>query len=186
MKLIVGIGGASGAPYARRLLEVLRDRKDVDPSVVFSVNGRQCWEQEVGTDPRSLGFPVYGHRDFRAPFASGSAGYQAMGNSIDLLEMGSQDKDAILRELRSTMNQVRKATEIISHLRTFGRAAHVSREPVAIKEVILRSISLMQEQFRLRQIQLDLDLGEGDGPIVIGNAIRLEQVLINLLTNAVK
>ncbi|MEQ8785313.1 MAG: ATP-binding protein [Pirellulaceae bacterium] len=107
-----------------------------------------------------------------------------VGNSIDLLEMGSQDKDVVLRELRSTMHQVRKATEIISHLRTFGRAAHVSREPVSIKEVILRSISLMQEQFRLRQIQLHLDLGEGEGPTVIGNAIRLEQVFINLLTNA--
>jgi C4-dicarboxylate-specific signal transduction histidine kinase len=107
-----------------------------------------------------------------------------VGNSIDLLEMGSQDKEAVLRELRSTKNQVRKATEIISHLRTFGRAAHITREPVAIKEVILRSISLLQEQFRLRQIRLELDLGEGEGPTVIGNAIRLEQVLINLLTNA--
>jgi C4-dicarboxylate-specific signal transduction histidine kinase len=107
-----------------------------------------------------------------------------VGNSIDLLEMKAEDKDVILRELRNTMLQVRKATEIISHLRTFGRAAHVSREPVAIKDVILRSISLMQEQLRLRQIQLELHLGEGDGPIVIGNAIRLEQVLINLLTNA--
>jgi 4-hydroxy-3-polyprenylbenzoate decarboxylase len=78
MKLVVGIGGASGAPYARRLLEVLRGRADVEPAVVFSVNGRQCWDLEVGTDPRDLGFPVYGHRDFRAPFASGSAGYEDM------------------------------------------------------------------------------------------------------------
>jgi C4-dicarboxylate-specific signal transduction histidine kinase len=43
---------------------------------------------------------------------------------------------------------------------------------------------LLQEQFRLRQIQLDLDLPADDGPRVIGNAIRLEQVFINLLTNA--
>jgi C4-dicarboxylate-specific signal transduction histidine kinase len=107
-----------------------------------------------------------------------------VGNAIDLLEMKIEDKPAILRELRNTMLQVRKATEIISHLRTFGRAAHISREPVAINEVILRSISLMQEQLRLRQIQLDLDLGEAEGPTVFGNAIRLEQVFINLLTNA--
>lgn len=77
-KLVVGIGGASGAPYARRLLEHLATRDDVDPAVVFSVNGRQCWAQEVGTDPRSFGFPVYGHRDFNAPFASGSAGFHTM------------------------------------------------------------------------------------------------------------
>ncbi len=107
-----------------------------------------------------------------------------IGNAADLLEMKVEDRSAILRELRNAMLQVRKATEIISHLRTFGRAAHVSRVPVALKEVILRSLSLMQEQFRLRQIHLDLNLPEDDGPRVIGNAIRLEQVFINLLTNA--
>lgn len=78
MKLVVGIGGASGAPYARRLLEHLRTRDDVEPAVVFSVNGRQVWAQEEGTDPRRFGFPVYGHRDFNAPFASGSALYRDM------------------------------------------------------------------------------------------------------------
>jgi len=78
LKLVVGIGGASGAPYARRLLEHLAERDDVDPAVVFSVNGRQVWAHEIGTDPRQFGFPVWGHRDFNAPFASGSAGYRAM------------------------------------------------------------------------------------------------------------
>jgi C4-dicarboxylate-specific signal transduction histidine kinase len=106
-----------------------------------------------------------------------------VGNAIDLLQMNNEDGPAILRELRNTMLQVRKATAIISHLRTFGRAAHVSRVAVCIKAVVLRSISLMQEQLRLRQVQLDLDLPDDD-PNVIGNAIRLEQVFINLLTNA--
>lgn len=78
MKLVVGIGGASGAPYARRLLDHLAVRDDVEPAIVFSVNGRQVWAQEIGTDPRSYGFPVYGHRDFHAPFASGSALYRHM------------------------------------------------------------------------------------------------------------
>jgi C4-dicarboxylate-specific signal transduction histidine kinase len=107
-----------------------------------------------------------------------------VGNAIDLLEMKVDDRPAILRDLQSAMLQVRKATEIITHLRTFGRAAHVSRVPVAIKEVIHRSVSLVKEQLRLRQIQLNMDLPEDDDPQVIGNAIRLEQVFINLLTNA--
>jgi C4-dicarboxylate-specific signal transduction histidine kinase len=107
-----------------------------------------------------------------------------VGNAIDLLEMKVDDRAAILRDLQNTMLQVRKATEIITHLRTFGRAAHISRVPVDIKEAIVRSVSLMQEQLRLRQIRLDLNLPSDDRPMVIGNAIRLEQVFINLLTNA--
>ena len=41
----------------------------------------------------------------------------------------------------------------------------------------------MQEQLRLRQIEVVLDLCPED-PIVTGNAIQLEQVFINLITNA--
>src|SRR5204863_807716 len=44
-----------------------------------------------------------------------------IGNVIDLIELGPVDKERILRDLEHAMQQVRKATEIISHLRTFGR-----------------------------------------------------------------
>src|SRR3989440_6332868 len=66
-----------------------------------------------------------------------------IGNVIDQVELGKADPQLILHELHSAMQQVYKATEIISHLRTFGRVASVSREPVAINQVIERAISLM-------------------------------------------
>jgi len=81
------------------------------------------------------------------------------------------------------MQQVGKATEIISHLRTFGRAAPFSREPISLRQVIERALSLMREQLRLREIEVALHLGPEE-PVVVGNPIQLEQVFINLLTNA--
>jgi phosphoglycerate-specific signal transduction histidine kinase len=68
------------------------------------------------------------------------------------------DPQRILQELHSAMRPVRKATEIISHLRTFGRAASVSFEPVAVNQVIERAISLIQEQLRLRQIEATIEM----------------------------
>jgi len=108
-----------------------------------------------------------------------------IGNAIDLIELGLEEAnhERTLHELHSAMQQVRKATEIISHLRTFGHAASVSREPVGITQVIRRALSLMQEQLRLRQIEVQLQVPEEE-VLVIGNAIQLEQVFINLLTNA--
>jgi C4-dicarboxylate-specific signal transduction histidine kinase len=105
-----------------------------------------------------------------------------VGNAIDLIQLELADPDPIVRELRNATQQVGKATEIISHLRTFGRVAPVTREPVSIHQVIERALSLMQEQLRLRDIEVVLDLA---GPaLVMANAIQLEQVFINLLTNA--
>ena len=106
-----------------------------------------------------------------------------VGNAIDLIEHGVMDMEQLVRELRYATQQVRKATEIISHLRTFGRAAPLSREPIALRQVIERALALMREQLRLREINVAVDLGTKE-PVVLGNAIQLEQVFINLLTNA--
>jgi len=106
-----------------------------------------------------------------------------VGNAVDLIELAVTDKAPVVRELDHAMQQVRKATEIISHLRTFGRAAPASREALFLRPVIERALSLMQEQLRLREIEVTVDLGPEE-PVVVGNFIQLEQVFINLLTNA--
>lgn len=106
-----------------------------------------------------------------------------VGNAIDLVELDALDKERLLHELHQTMQQVHKAAEIISHLRTFGRAAPVTRTPVVINDVLSQALSLISEQLRIRQITVDLQLCS-ENPIVVGNAIQLEQVFINLLTNA--
>jgi 4-hydroxy-3-polyprenylbenzoate decarboxylase len=80
LKLVVAVGGASGAPYARRLLEVLaaQPAELVQTHVVFSKSGHQVWAEEVGTPYSELPFRKWDARDFRAPFASGSGGFDAM------------------------------------------------------------------------------------------------------------
>jgi 4-hydroxy-3-polyprenylbenzoate decarboxylase len=81
MKLVFGISGASGAPYARRLLMHLRELPpSAAPSVelVLSRTAEQVWELECGGNPRDLGLPTYDGRNYNAPFASGSARYDAM------------------------------------------------------------------------------------------------------------
>jgi C4-dicarboxylate-specific signal transduction histidine kinase len=106
-----------------------------------------------------------------------------VGNATDLIEHGVMDMEQIVRELRCASQQVRKATEIISHLRTFGRAAPLRREPIPLRQVIERALALMREQLRLREIDVAVDLGSKE-LVVLGNPIQLEQVFINLFTNA--
>lgn len=80
-KIVVGITGASGAPYAKRLLAVLKHRVetvgDVEVGVCLSATAAEVWQLECGEDLKPE-FPTWGLRDYRAPFASGSAGWDAM------------------------------------------------------------------------------------------------------------
>lgn len=105
-----------------------------------------------------------------------------VGNAIERLTRG-EDREQAVDDLHEAVEQLRRATEIISHLRTFGRAASVQLERVEVREIVTRALSFVQEQLRLRDIELDLDLEE-HGTQVDGNPIQLEQVVINLLTNA--
>ncbi len=82
-KIVVGITGASGAPYAKRLLswldERVRTRDDVEVGVCLSATAPEVWKLECGGELRgALPFPSWGMRDYGAPFASGSAGWHAM------------------------------------------------------------------------------------------------------------
>jgi 4-hydroxy-3-polyprenylbenzoate decarboxylase len=85
-KLVVGITGASGAPYAKRLLDVLarvrREQGGLELAVCLSSTAPEVWALECGGDVRehvrSLDVPCWGLRDYKAPFASGSAGWSAM------------------------------------------------------------------------------------------------------------
>jgi 4-hydroxy-3-polyprenylbenzoate decarboxylase len=85
-KIVVGITGASGAPYAKRVVEALVERRrshgDLEVAACLSETAPEVWALECGGDVRealaAVDVPCFGLRDYRAPFASGSAGWHAM------------------------------------------------------------------------------------------------------------
>lgn len=81
-KIIVAVTGASGAIYAKRLLLKLQTLHDQfeECGIVFTANAFEIWKNELGKlpDVMDLPFKIWDEKDFYAPFASGSAGYDTM------------------------------------------------------------------------------------------------------------
>ena len=80
-KIVVAITGASGAIYAKLLLDAFKSLKAQieDVAVVMSDNARQVWEFELDNkEYLNYPFSFYDKQDFMAPFASGSAKYDTM------------------------------------------------------------------------------------------------------------
>jgi signal transduction histidine kinase len=65
-----------------------------------------------------------------------------------------------------------------------GRS-HMAQEPVNMNEVISQTLTIMQPQAAERQISIALQVPE-TLPTVIGDPDRLKQILVNLVSNAVK
>ncbi|MGO7969647.1 ATP-binding protein [Rhizobium ruizarguesonis] len=74
---------------------------------------------------------------------------------------------------------------ITEELKTFARKGRGSAEPTGLKDVIEGAVMLLRSRFAGRMDTLDIDLPPPDLQ-VMGNRIRLEQVLINLLQNALE
>ncbi len=138
-RIVVGVTGASGAPYARRLLDFLETHAEaagLEPHVVFTKFGRLVWSDEVGTDPGEIyRFPLYKPGDMTAPFASGSAGFEAMavvpcsagslariahGVSSDLVGRAA---DVMLKEKRPLILVLRESPYSLVQLRNMVAVA---------------------------------------------------------------
>lgn len=132
MKLVVGISGASGAPYAERALRFLAGpgrAAGIETDVVFTKTGRLVWSHEVEVDPAAFGLRTWSPADMTAPFASGSARYDAMlvipcsagcmsriaqGVSMDLVGRAA---DVMLKEKKPLVLVLRETPFSLIHLR---------------------------------------------------------------------
>ena len=132
MKLVLGVSGASGAAYAARAMAFLagpgRDA-GIHTDVVLTKTARIVWADELGTDPASFGLKLWNPGDYTAPFASGSARYDAMlvlpcsagmmariahGVSADLVGRAA---DVMLKERRPLVLVLRETPLSLIHLR---------------------------------------------------------------------
>lgn len=72
---------------------------------------------------------------------------------------------------------------ITKQLKSYARKGSNALEPVDVKDAVLSSLSMMEPQLRQRQVSLTRTLP--DQPVMIyADRMRLEQVIINLLRNA--
>ncbi|HMQ46761.1 MAG TPA: UbiX family flavin prenyltransferase [Saprospiraceae bacterium] len=131
MKLAIGIGGSSGSIYAKVLLDKLVQLQDQLEAVglVMSSNAAFNWEYELGNrDFEQYPFTQYGKMDFMAPFASGSAGYDALvicPSSMGLLgriaagvsdDLMTRAADVMLKERRKLILVPRDTPYSLIHL----------------------------------------------------------------------
>ena len=127
MKVVVGVSGASGAIYAKRLLDFLKTTPH-EVTLTASENALEIGREECGIDYREYGFPFFGPRDFSAPFASGSAKYDrlvvipcsmgmlgriAHGYSDDLL---ARTADVFFKERRTVLLVPRETPFSLIHI----------------------------------------------------------------------
>ena len=85
--------------------------------------------------------------------------------------------------VQGIIDEGQRIAKIVQNLLTFARRDSHDLAPVHLGEVIKSSMSLFARQFEIEGILVDIHVEPGL-PVVIGDASRLRQVILNMISNA--
>jgi two-component system NtrC family sensor kinase len=98
---------------------------------------------------------------------------------LEQKELGKKDRG----HLQVIQEQAERAGRIVRNLLTFARKGAAERIPVDLNDVIRRTLSLTSYDLKLKDISVERELS-GALPEVLGDRHGLQQVVLNLITNA--
>ena len=104
---------------------------------------------------------------------------------LKMLKRGATIEDDDLRSMANDIvANVERATGVIKHVRDFARQSEPVRSKVNINDPVEDVFKVLGHQLKVHDIDVTLDL-DPDLPDILAEHNRLEQVFINLVSNAI-
>ena len=99
------------------------------------------------------------------------------------LTMKTPDVEEVQQALTDIIADDQRAGKIIQQLRALGKKEAVDRAPLDVNTLVQEVIRLVHSDALARQITVSLDLA-AELPVINGERIQLQQVMLNLVLNA--
>jgi two-component system NtrC family sensor kinase len=101
--------------------------------------------------------------------------------SLVMEEIG--DNHQVGEDLQTIIHEAERCKVIVADLLEFSHQTSYEMEPIDINEVLQKTLGILKNQPLYHNISVQLNLADSLSPI-LGNTIRLNQVVMNLLVNA--
>ncbi|TAK93613.1 MAG: PAS domain S-box protein [Aquabacterium sp.] len=110
---------------------------------------------------------------------------------LGLAQIGAREHTGEARQIFDQINASgRLLLGVINDILDFSKIEagklRIDLQPVQIREVLARAMALVQERAREKGLPLLIDVDDSVPASCVGDALRLEQIVLNLLSNAVK
>jgi signal transduction histidine kinase len=110
----------------------------------------------------------------------------ANGNAaLRFLAREPPDRDEVRAALNRIVNDGHRTSEVFDGIRALFRKVDQGRQPVDINKLILGVLQSLQGEFKDRGIELRSELAI-ELPLIDGHASQLQEVIINLVRNAIE
>jgi len=101
---------------------------------------------------------------------------------IDILGL-DKPTDAGKRRLDLMKKEMERLTNIISRFKNFARVSEQTMKPLSVNEVVEATYALLEHQLQMKRVYCNVEKQEAL-PSILGDRNSLQQVLINLIINA--
>jgi len=101
------------------------------------------------------------------------------------LTIQPSDPEEVRQVLDRIVRNGRRAGDVISRIRALVAKAAPRNDQLDVNEVMLEVIALMRSELRSSGTSLQTQLAD-DLPLILGDRIQLQQVMLNLMLNAVE
>jgi PAS domain S-box-containing protein len=101
------------------------------------------------------------------------------------LDRGTPDLDAARRSVEWIISDGNRASEVIRRVRALANKTDIEKAPLDINDVVREVIALLQRESISHQASLRTELAPAL-PVVLGDRIQLQQVIINLVMNGIE
>jgi len=103
----------------------------------------------------------------------------------DAMTSGQTDVAVVAETAKKAVAQVERAAEVVRHLRALVRLDRSNRAPCRFERIVEETIELCQPDLDRAHVAVRTDIAP-DFPAVMVDLLQIEQVLINLMRNAIE
>jgi PAS domain S-box-containing protein len=101
------------------------------------------------------------------------------------LDRGPPDLDAVRRSVEWVIDDGNRASDVIRRIRAMANKTEIERVPLDVNKIIIEAIALVQRELISHQVSLQMELAPAL-PMILGDRIQLQQVIINLVMNGIE
>jgi PAS domain S-box-containing protein len=107
------------------------------------------------------------------------------GAALRWLARVEPDNDEARKAINRVIEDAHRAGEVISSVRAMFGNDQRRKEPLTLNDLIKDVLSIIHGEFESHHVGLQMEL-EGTIPNVLGDRVQIQQVLLNLFTNAIE
>jgi PAS domain S-box-containing protein len=101
------------------------------------------------------------------------------------LDGGTPNLDEARSAVDWIVNEGNRASEVIRRVRALANKTDIEKVPLDVNDVVREAVALVQRDFISHRVSLRMELAPAL-PIILGDRVQLQQVIINLLMNGLE